>query len=512
MLAYFPVPYPDELLYSVIARYAVHTGLAHNQKAVLRDVYGKTSAVAIPDIPSHLNAIVENVQNVWQTTAIQLIQQNTLAPLYYPFLPTEKVKQVTASMVSTNGGGIHTRCGIAASSVKQTEFFRYCPACVEEQMADYGECYWQRRHQVAGMQVCLKHSCRLIITDLSFHPKQKHLYQSANSTVIRNKPDTVHLQTIEKLLLSRVKELLELNSLKGHSSHQWTQFYQNLASHHGLKTKSRIDHFKVRQKLMRDWSNTSFRAELLGEKGANWLTQIFRKHRTSFHPVRHLMVLCSFFPNRGMDEAFRLIESFPYEEKKSKFIQIKEVGNDLLKVKRQAWLRLMKKHAGDGIKELRRKFPGGALYAWLYRNDIKWLMDNRPSRVRYAKNRYKADYDAWDDFNVVALEKERNSLIKAEIRPRLSSTLLIKQLPRANSVEKHLSDLPKTSAWLVQYAENLENYQRYRLKKAAEYLRKRYIQIKRWRLLRIAGIRKTSVTPALEKFIQQLELTGNISH
>lgn len=54
MLAYFPVPYEDELLYSVIARYAVHTGQLENRKAVLRDIFGKHTAVAIPDLPSHL--------------------------------------------------------------------------------------------------------------------------------------------------------------------------------------------------------------------------------------------------------------------------------------------------------------------------------------------------------------------------------------------------------------------------------------------------------------------------
>ena len=41
MLTYFPVPYEDELLYSCVARYALHTGQADNQKAVIRDIFGK---------------------------------------------------------------------------------------------------------------------------------------------------------------------------------------------------------------------------------------------------------------------------------------------------------------------------------------------------------------------------------------------------------------------------------------------------------------------------------------
>ena len=60
MLPYFPVPYEDELLYSCIARYGCHTGQAQNQKAVIRDVWGTDSAVAIPDLPSHLQDFIDN--------------------------------------------------------------------------------------------------------------------------------------------------------------------------------------------------------------------------------------------------------------------------------------------------------------------------------------------------------------------------------------------------------------------------------------------------------------------
>lgn len=80
MLPYFPVPYEDELLYSCIARYGCHTGQAQNQKAVIRDVWGTDSAVAIPDLPSHLQDFIDNVGAVWQTSINELIAQFTLAP------------------------------------------------------------------------------------------------------------------------------------------------------------------------------------------------------------------------------------------------------------------------------------------------------------------------------------------------------------------------------------------------------------------------------------------------
>lgn len=90
MLAYFPVAYPDELLYSIIARYALHTGQSGNNKAVLRDVFGSESAVAIPDLPSHLTALTKNLESVWPITTSELIKRHTLAPVYLPFFLPKK--------------------------------------------------------------------------------------------------------------------------------------------------------------------------------------------------------------------------------------------------------------------------------------------------------------------------------------------------------------------------------------------------------------------------------------
>ena len=147
MLGYFPVPYEDELLYSLIARYGLHTGLAGNQKAIVREVFSSSTAVAVPDLPSHLNTLVKNLQLVWSTNVIELTSSFTLAPIYLPFLSQSQTSKIVRSMCSDSGGAIHTRSGIAASAIKQQEYFRYCPECLKDQYSKFGECYWRRVHQ-----------------------------------------------------------------------------------------------------------------------------------------------------------------------------------------------------------------------------------------------------------------------------------------------------------------------------------------------------------------------------
>jgi acetyl-CoA acetyltransferase len=79
-------------------------------------------------------------------------------------------------------------------------------------------------------------------------------------------------------------------------------------------------------------------------------------------------------------------------------------------------------------------------------------------------------------------------------------------LPRANSVEKHLGDLPETRRWLTSHAESVEDHQLYRLCEAFEKIKAKNTEVKRWRLLKIANIRQELITPKIETEILKLEL------
>ena len=55
----FPMPYPDELLYSTIARAGVRMGIT-SPKELLDEVFGDRKVVATPDISGYLRAIAEH--------------------------------------------------------------------------------------------------------------------------------------------------------------------------------------------------------------------------------------------------------------------------------------------------------------------------------------------------------------------------------------------------------------------------------------------------------------------
>ena len=492
-----------------MARYACHTGQASNQKAVVRDVFGIGTAVAVPDLPSHLLDFVKNAEAVWQIRVNELIAQFTLAPLYFPFLSAQQVKKIISSMGSTEGGKIHARVGIVASRVPIPTYFRYCPRCLEEQITELGEPYWMRMHQLPGINVCIEHNCKLEDTSLYFHPKEKHHFRAAIFECNACNTRFVDINQSERRVIEYHKELLNSPILEGLGANRWTLYYQKLAKDLGFTKKSRVQHHEILQRLKEVWKNSSFEPFLTVDKENSWLTNLFRKHRKSFHPLRHLIVIAALTPEKSLFEVLQEVKKLPAEQPRSTQVYISTCkSQNEIKAHRDEWLKLVAVNPDCGVKKLRRLNSRGRIYAWLYRNDYQWLMTHCPAKEASFESHRVVDYPAWDSKNVSLLTSSYAEFFQLESRPRLTTSHLIQQLPRANSVQKHLADLPLTKQWLDLHAEVLEDYQIFRLRSAYQYLRERHQTIKRWKLIRAANIRKELITEKIEKEIIVLEMLG----
>ena len=509
MLTYFPVPYEDELLYSCIARYALHTGQEHNQKAVVRDVFGVGTAVAIPDIPSHLQDLSLNVSRVWKTNVNQLIAERTLAPLYFPFLSERQVSQTISSMASKDGGKIHARMGLVASSVQPPMYFRFCPKCLEEQKRTLGECYWHRKHQLSGIDVCIEHNCKLENSNVYFHPKQKHHFHSASSECQPIAARIVDVSEDERRLIEFHNELLMNPVLQGFGVNRWSLFYQNLAKELGFMHKSRVQHQDVRFYLKQKWSNSLFKSYLDEDNSNDWITNIFRKHRKSFHPLRHLMVISVLMPESSLSDIFEYLARLPTECIESEKISV-PTGVPVFQIElhRDEWRKLIEGNPAWGVKKIRTLSSGNRVYAWLYRNDRDWLISNSPREDKSTMRRKAVDYQDWDSKIVTTLEAIYAELVNSQDRPRLTQNYLIKKLSRASSIQKHLIDLPQTKQWLDSHAECLDDYIILRLDAAYRIIIEQNLDVKRWRLIRMANIRDELITNRIENEIQLLENKG----
>lgn len=202
----------------------------------------------------------------------------------------------------------------------------------------------------------------------------------------------------------------------------------------------------------------------------SWLINLFRKHRKSFHPLRHHMVLSALTPDKSLSEVFQLVKTYPDKQAPStKVFMVTSKSQVEIKAHRNEWVKLIADHPDCGVKKLRRLSSGGRIYAWLYRNDYHMVNAPLPKKEATFDSLRDVDYLGWDRENVKALTVFYEDFIQVEERPRFTASHLIQQLPRANSVQKHLIDLPLTKQWLDLHAESLEDYQIIRLKLAYQF-------------------------------------------
>src|SRR4051812_5698387 len=122
MIANFPDPYEDELLFSVIARYTERMNYPARYTGCL-ELFGVRHGVLAIELPNRIDQLVTSLPPTAVYTADALIQKHTMFPLYAPFLPQRSRELILENM---RGEGVRTtqlRSGIAAGRVKPPEFF-----------------------------------------------------------------------------------------------------------------------------------------------------------------------------------------------------------------------------------------------------------------------------------------------------------------------------------------------------------------------------------------------------
>ena len=176
-----PMPRPDELLYSLVARSAIYIGL-WSPKQLMETIYRSRKTLAIPDLPSSLGRLA-GIAEAWGMTIEGLANQHTLLPYYTHFLPTAERRRVVEAMMRRQEY-LHVRLGICAGIAARIAYFRLCPSCTREDIAEHGETYWRRVHHLPGVVVCAHHREVLLETKVPFRPIGRHEHVRAHQQLL----------------------------------------------------------------------------------------------------------------------------------------------------------------------------------------------------------------------------------------------------------------------------------------------------------------------------------------
>lgn len=179
MIAYLPVLYPDELVYSWFCRYYVHSG-CFTHKMALQELYCNRSDNPSKEFIGNLRP--EARAEINRVVPLDMLTLNhTMFPQYARFIPLEQKKEALQHIERDSCDIHHLFCVLPRSGDEQ--FLRYCPLCAAEDRKRYGETYWHRKHQLRNVRICTRHKCRLKGTSVPAKSEQSYVFYPAECIV-----------------------------------------------------------------------------------------------------------------------------------------------------------------------------------------------------------------------------------------------------------------------------------------------------------------------------------------
>jgi hypothetical protein len=495
----FPLPYPQELLYSTIARAGVHDGET-SPKQLLDSVFGDRKVIATVDLPSHIEKIAAQYPEKLGLVSEKLIAEHTLWPLYAPFIPDQRGRDIKQWMMRKSYGSAHLSSGIAASRIKHKLAFYLCPGCIDEQRAKYGEAYWDRCWQVPLIRLCAKHGP---LQESNIHLNEEHRHAFIDISEVKCITE-LDVSDNDRRFTALAIPLVQCSILESPTYHQWTLLYQAFAKEYGCLEGRGIDHRHLFRKYISRWGTSWLRQSNLMPDitDTSWLRGVFRKHRKSFSFAEHVTVIDALSEGQiTISQAIQRALLFPSEEpKRKKLITVFESSNSKDQIQ---WLAAISEKSP---KQARQEHP--ALYARLYRAQYVWLMqENAEQRVPYSNQNKRVNWNDRDRQTAKKLMQMITALEEDLSLPRLSRSFLLRQLPNTASIEKNLIKLPRCRTILKYYSETIAEYQIRRLTVTTVRQRIDGLDIKRWSLLRQAGLSDERMTDIATIFLNWL-LTG----
>lgn len=154
MISYFPKPLPDELFYSILARYSSHTLTSVIQ--VGYSLFGTHPFSSHFHIPNKIRDIVSRIASIISVDVDSFIMGHTFYHFLSSFGDERRTERIYNFMVA---GG--ERFVLNRISGLELGVYKYCPLCAKEDRAKYGETYWHRVHNLPSVISCTKHKCLL---------------------------------------------------------------------------------------------------------------------------------------------------------------------------------------------------------------------------------------------------------------------------------------------------------------------------------------------------------------
>jgi hypothetical protein len=201
-----------------------------------------------------------------------------------------------------NGGTptlTHDRTMVLKSRRSWLKYLRYCPLCVAEDISEYGETYWHRKHQLPGSYYCTKHQARLVNSHITTKQATTGFYPASSETredVADTASDIFDRYKDKCLKIGRESEWLLENGLLVDWQKNGREKYVRLFRDNGMAS---VNGFRYDSNALNDAVNDYWGREFLDALFSDvtvfpeWLSRIHSNMMGRFLPLQHILLMCA---------------------------------------------------------------------------------------------------------------------------------------------------------------------------------------------------------------------------
>lgn len=554
---FFPNPYRDELLYSVLARYCIQSGNFSLIKN-FDDIFGSRNIIASVELPGNLDIITSNLPANSKYSSDYFIYNNTLFPYIASFLPEERSIEVKGLMKDGQASLIYNKSGYISGNINQNRNFRFCSECMREDLQNYGETYWHRIHQITEVYVCPKHKSVLYESKISMRGNNRQSFIPATPDICKMGNTPSYSDNIfEKLLLIAEDVRTILNSTFAFQSienHKYL-YMEELIKRKLANLNTMVHQKKLRKAILEFWGSETLQllqCPIYLEKECYWLNTLVRNNSNPSQPIRNLILLrfleidirelLNCYLGTDDNKNHKQVWEDKLKDLINKKCSIRQMATELnsttktikkhidkLGVEpywvdtggrrysieyretqefknrqekaRNEWIQL--KNANPTLSRNKLKNNNETLYTWLIRYDKEWLDSNSPN----IRNYKFIDWEKRDKELLPEVKKIVENM-KCGKPQRISWTIIGGKLGNCGLLFKNKDKLPLAKEYIEANMETLKEFQIRKIIWAIDELERENKSVTKWSLIEKSGVKARYIKSNYVDISQILKVNG----
>ena len=290
---------PDEPLFSLVSRIHFLSG-RHLSSQTSSILFGGNQSGIHHDFPNCLDMFEQKTQSCLGT-AQEIAFNKTLLKFYRAFIPVSQSESIVETMRGSSVAHLKFQLGLITSRFRANHPLKACPACMADDLDQYGWTYWHLEHQFPGVWWCNKHDSPLYESLMKSTGVGRFLWHLPSHDTLRKSP-SIGIEFSDKTSksiqsLSQIaKSLVKLGNVTPWDTNQFWLVYRKELANRGWLTGQRLSY----PEMTSDFLIYSAKLRLLPELKAlpetikqakAQLGRLLRAPRSGTHPLRHIILV-----------------------------------------------------------------------------------------------------------------------------------------------------------------------------------------------------------------------------